>query len=267
MKVVLPVALFAAILLCIISIKDASAGDKYDPKGGYGQGSGVYNRIGIDNNSYATGGNAYGGKAFAQGGQGGNAAIEKGAIQFNPGAVQGGQGGQGGSLNIQPGSVQGGDGGQGGNGQGYGGSSYTNLTGIGNSTSSFRYPVQAPLVLPYGTFWPCGGSFGASGSGGAGGGGFVLPWTFGDCVIFMQSHRMEELHKPKTACQVIVNEYDDVKDAMNEMGETCKEVAATAVALPVANLPPQSTPALDDYVRRKELNDKLDNYDRTHNQK
>ena len=123
-------------------------------KGSYGHGSGVYNRIGIDNNSkaysdsysksYATGGTAYGGKAFAQGGQGGNAAIEKGAIQFNRGAVQGGAGG---SLNMQPGSVQGGQGGNGYGGQGganTGGNSYTNVSGVGNT--SINTPRQTPLA-------------------------------------------------------------------------------------------------------------------------
>lgn len=167
----------------------------------------------------------------------------------------------------------GGTGGAGGmGGAGVGGNASVRLgggAGIGNS--NFRYPVQPPIVIPAYSQWECGTSGGGSFSNGGGGGGVIIPWSYDTCIAIKDSmHFMQVLGLPKSACHRFVDSSDENQEALAKSGETCNQVQKMAYPTP-ANYMPSQTPTLDqvapDYVTRPELNQKLSNYDRLHNQK
>lgn len=168
----------------------------------------------------------------------------------------------------------GGTGGAGGmGGSGVGGNASVRLgggSGIGNS--NFRYPVQPPIIMQPMSTWPCATSFGMSGAGGGNAsGGFAFPWSYDECIaIYDSKHFMETLGMPKSACERFVRSSDDNEEAAKAAGETCQQVKQMAYPMP-ANYMPAQTPTLDrvapDYITRPELNQKLSNYDRLHNQK
>jgi hypothetical protein len=189
------------------------------------------NQIGV----YAEGNaKAYGGKAIANGGQGG---IGVGGI---------GIGGQGGT--IQQGAVQ--NRFQGGN---------TTISGVGNS--EFNYPRQTPMAYAPSSFSanPCVMNYSAGGSGAPFGFSLGISAESDDCNARADSIRWQEMQMAPVACQRMLIDSDENQAALKAAGLNCNDAKSVAVAVPTNQVIPVATPALDNYVPREEFNRKLDN--------
>jgi hypothetical protein len=183
---------------------------------------------------------AYGGKAIAHGGQGGEGGIGVGGIGF------GGNGG-----NIQPGAVQ--NRFQGGN---------TTISGVGNS--EFNYPRQTPMAYAPSSFSanPCIMNYSAGGSGAPFGFSLGISAESDECNARADSVRWQEMNMAPVACQRMLVDSDENQAALKASGLNCNDAKAVAVALPTNQVIPVATPVLDSYVPREEFNRKLDNAQR-----
>lgn len=177
------------------------------------------NQIGV----YAEGNaKAYGGKATANGGQGGT-----------------GQGGSG--------------------GDGYGGQAYGN--GNVDMSGSFNYPRQTPMAYAPSSFSanPCVMNYSAGGSGAPFGFSLGISAESDDCNARADSIRWQEMQMAPVACQRMLIDSDENQAALKAAGLNCNDAKAVAVAVPTNQVIPVATPALDAYVPREEFNRKLDN--------
>jgi hypothetical protein len=185
---------------------------------------------------------AYGGKAIAHGGQGGEGGIGVGGIGF------GGNGG-----NIQPGAVQ--NRFQGGN---------TTISGVGNS--EFNYPRQTPMAYAPSSFSanPCIMNYSAGGSGAPFGFSLGISAESDECNARADSVRWQEMNMAPVACQRMLVDSDENQAALKASGLNCNDAKAVAVALPTNQVIPVATPALDQWweEKNKEIDQKLDNAQR-----
>jgi hypothetical protein len=208
------------------------AGDKYDPKGGHHQ-PGV--KIDFDPSIRA---NA---KAISDAEANANA---KGTAVISA-PIQG--------ATIQSGALKtdmkGGD---------------TKITDVGNTNNSF--PRQTPIAYAPGLSTSfsqqnctSSASIGISAPFGAIGGG--VPISDDNCDRRADSIRWQELQAIAVSCNRMVIDSDKNMEALKASGLTCNDIKALFIAAPApANVVNAvGTPALDEYVTRKELNEKLDN--------
>jgi len=139
---------------------------------------------------------------------------------------------------------------------------------------NFNYPRQTPMAYAPSSYSanPCAMPQSAGGSGAPFGFSVGITLESDACNSRADSIRWQEMNMPKVACNRMLVDSDENKEALKMAGVTCNDVSAMHVDDPVNSANDIRTPALDNYnpnnfVTRPELNQKLDNYDRLHNQK
>ncbi|MEQ1560388.1 MAG: hypothetical protein ABL933_15815 [Methyloglobulus sp.] len=153
---------------------------------------------------------------------------------------------------------KGGAGGQGGNAYSGGGNATTSVSGVGNT--NYNVPRQTPMAYAPSSYSanPCIMNYSAGGSGAPFGFSLGISAESDECNARADSVRWQELNMTKVACNRMLVNSDENQEALKASGLTCNEVDRVAVAIPVDQAQNISTPALDEYVRRSELNQKLD---------
>ena len=135
----------------------------------------------------------------------------------------------------------------------------TTISDVGNT--NFNNPRQTPMAYapPVYSANPCTKGYSAGGSGAPFGFSLGFQMSDDECNARADSIRWQELQMATVACHRMLIDSDENQEALKAAGIDCNAAKSVAVAMPTNQIIPVATPALDNYVTNKELENKLDN--------